>query len=664
MDDKNVTIFEESKSSIQNLLNGIEYGSYRLPDLQRPFVWTNSKIRDLFDSMYRGFPIGFFLFWHNPSVDADKVKSIGDNQKATVHPDFLIIDGQQRLTALFAVMKGVRVYDKTYAYRDIRIAFNPVIEKFDVANAATSQNHEWIESITDVFKNGSFAFINDYISRLKTYRETVDARVGQLRQTLGTGKRMAGKDKEFLISRLNTMTDPSEDAREAILKARDGITLSPHEDDLIQQVLNFSVHYNEPDIAERISRLAQLVNYPYQALVINTSVEDEVVADIFTRINSKGTKLNQGDFILTLTSVFWEEGRRIIDDFCAQAKTAPGRNAKPSSFNRVFEPDPQDIIRVVGALGFKRARMRELYAILKGRDPVSRKFSEELRIAQFERIQRILPVVVDNMNWHNFLKVIEGLGFKGKELVSSKMALTYAYAFYLIGKIDHGLDEDSLRKCIGKWFFFINLTSRYSSSPESTMESDLNHIKACQTSPEYISYIENTVNTSLTADFWDITLPKDILISASPTHPVANAFYAIQIFENDYALFSDHKIADLFDPSKRIKKSSLDKHHLFPLNHLKKRLGIKERHKINQIANLTYIEYHRNIKIKDGDPKDYMQQVRAMYQGREDELVNNLISHCIPENFQDIDYDDFLEKRRALIAKRIRVFFNKRFTTR
>lgn len=659
MDNKNVTIFEETKSSIQNLLNNIEDGTYRLPDLQRPFVWTNTKIRDLFDSMYRGFPIGFFLFWHNPSVDAGKAKSIGANQKATIHPDYLIIDGQQRLTALFAVIKGVKVYDKTYTYRDIRISFNPVIEKFDVANAATSLNHEWIENITDVFKNGSYSFINNYITRLKAYRETVDARVALLRQALQSGKRITGKDKEFLISRLNNMPDPSEDARDAILKTRDGITLSPRENDLLRQVLDFAVHYNESDIADRIGRLIQLENYPYQALSINTTVEDEVVADIFTRINSKGTKLNQGDFILTLTSVFWEEGRRIIDDFCAQAKTVPGKNVKTSSFNRIFEPDPQDIIRAVGALGFKRARMRELYAILKGRDPVSRKFSEELRIAQFDRIQSTLPIVVDNMNWHNFLKIIEGLGFKGKELISSKMALTYAYAFYLIGKVDYKLDEDSLRRCVGKWFFFINLTSRYSSSPESTMESDLNNLKACKNASEYAAYIESTVNTSLTTDFWEITLPKDLLISASPTHPVANAFYAIQIVDNDLALFSGYRISDLFDPSKRIKKSSLDKHHLFPLNHLKKRLGVKERHKINQIANLTYIEYHRNIKIKDGDPKDYMGQVLSMYKEKEEELKANLESHCVPENFQEMTYDDFLEHRRDLLARRIRVFFEK-----
>lgn len=89
--------------TLSKLIEDIHVGEIGLPDIQRPFVWPRSKVRDLFDSMYRGFPIGYLLFWENGITDKHRVIGADGKQKP---PRLLIVDGQQRLTSLYAVIKG------------------------------------------------------------------------------------------------------------------------------------------------------------------------------------------------------------------------------------------------------------------------------------------------------------------------------------------------------------------------------------------------------------------------------------------------------------------------------------------------------------------------------------------------------------------------------
>ena len=99
-------LFNEVGYNVGSLLDQIDMGVIGLPDIQRPFVWKNAKIRDLFDSMYRGFPVGYLLFWQ--SVGAEGAKAIGVDGKQK-QPSLLIVDGQQRLTSLYAVVKGKKI---------------------------------------------------------------------------------------------------------------------------------------------------------------------------------------------------------------------------------------------------------------------------------------------------------------------------------------------------------------------------------------------------------------------------------------------------------------------------------------------------------------------------------------------------------------------------
>lgn len=129
----NTTLFKEVGYSLSKLIDDIEMGEIGLPDIQRPFVWKNAKVRDLFDSMFRGYPVGYLLFWENQVGKNTKQIGVQNHQKI---PNLLIVDGQQRLTSLYAVLKGIPVIRENYDSEQIEIAFRPVDGTFEVCDAA------------------------------------------------------------------------------------------------------------------------------------------------------------------------------------------------------------------------------------------------------------------------------------------------------------------------------------------------------------------------------------------------------------------------------------------------------------------------------------------------------------------------------------------------
>ncbi|NIA11781.1 MAG: DUF262 domain-containing protein, partial [Nitrospiraceae bacterium] len=148
-------LFKKVDYTLKKLVEDIDMGEIGLPDIQRPFVWPTSKVRDLFDSMYRGYPIGYLLFWENGYPGEHR--PIGANQKQKV-PRLLIVDGQQRLTSLYAVIKAVPVISKDFRPHRIRIAFHPQEEKFEVTNPAIEKDAEWISDISKLWKPDTNTF--------------------------------------------------------------------------------------------------------------------------------------------------------------------------------------------------------------------------------------------------------------------------------------------------------------------------------------------------------------------------------------------------------------------------------------------------------------------------------------------------------------------------
>lgn len=576
------TCFKRVDYDLSNLLHYLDIGDIGLPDIQRPFVWSNAKVRDLFDSMYRGFPVGYFLFWENGQAAGAKQIGIGD--KAHNAPSRLIVDGQQRLTSLYAVFRGKQVLDGDYRHRRIEIAFRPRDGRFDVADAAIRRDPEWIPNISDLWASGSSSF-----KMVKGFLKTLAAKA----------------------------------------------ELSEEE---------------EEHISHNLDRLFDLQKYPFTALEIASTVDEEQVADIFVRINSEGVKLNQADFLLTLLSVFWDQGRVELEQFCRASRQPPAPGNAASPFNHFIEPDPDQLLRVSVALGFSRGRLKSVYQVLRGKDMETGQFSTAHRDTQFQILQQAQARVLDLTCWHQFLSALIGAGFRSGEMISSQTALLYAYAFYLIGRTQCKVPEHRLQKVIGRWFYFASLTGRYSSSPESVMDGDLNRLRGVSDADRFIAILDELMATLLTHDFWTTTLPA-ALNSSSARNPELFAYVAAQNRLNAPVLFSHKKISDLLDPALRTKKKSLERHHLFPRAWLEQQ-GEQDRKIINQMANYALLEWPDNIDISDAPPPLYVPKLQARFGADEWQRMHDL--HALPEHWQGMDYADFLLARRKLMADIVR----------
>jgi hypothetical protein len=579
----NGLLFKKVDYSVGGLLENIDSGEIGLPDIQRPFVWNTTRVRDLFDSMYRGYPIGTLLFWENGSPGEHR--TIGTGTKRRV-PRLLVVDGQQRLTALYAVMKGVRIVDKNFDHKRLRIAFNPLEEKFEVTNTSIERDPTWIADISILWQEGFrlYDFIFNFMKRLEERRGL------------------------------------NEEERQRIPQA--------------------------------IQKLVNLVNYPMTALEISASATEEQVSEIFVRINSRGRTLNQADFILTLMSVFWDEGRKELEEFCRQTKYPPTDN-RPSPYNPYFNPQPDQLLRVDVVLAFRRARLEYVYSILRGKDLQTGEFSPERRDEQFDRLEKAQKEVLNLQNWHDFLKVIKRAGYIHPNLITSEMALVYTYSLWLIGKQDFGLDQHTLRDLMARWFFMSSLTSRYSSSAETRMEQDLTLIRGCSSSEEFVRTLEQEISAVLTNDYWNVTLPNE-LATASARNPGQYAFFAALCLLDAPVLYSSMKVRDLLDPTSQPHRSALERHHLFPRKYLEK-LGIKDNHDINQVANFALVEWHDNVEIGDRPPSDYAPEYERRFPP--DKLTEMYWYHALPEGWYNMDYWTFLEERRRRMAEIIRKGF-------
>lgn len=576
------TCFKRVDYDLSGLLHYIDIGDIGLPDIQRPFVWSNTKVRDLFDSMYRGFPVGYLLFWENITVNGSR--QIGVDDKQHLVPSRLIVDGQQRLTSLYAVFRGKKVLDKDYRERKIEIAFRPRDGKFEVADAAIRRDPEWIADISELWASGksSYQLVKEFLERLKTK-----------------------------------------------------CTLRPED---------------EERIAHNLDRLFDLQKYPFTALEIAPTVDEEEVADIFVRINSEGVRLNQADFILTLMSVFWDDGRKALEAFCDQSRRVPDHSSSPSPFNYFIQPDPGHLLRVAVVFGFWRGRLKSVYQILRGKDLETGEFSAEARERQFEKLKKSQAEVLNLTNWHQFFSCIIGAGFRSGAMITSQNTLLYSYAFYLIGRKHFGLPEHRLQRLIGRWFFASSLTGRYTSSPETVMDGDLNRLKAASDGESFEAILEQMMANELTNDFWTVTLPAN-MDSSSASSPELFAYIAAQNRLGAPVLFSHKKIHDLLDPTIKTTKKALERHHLFPRAWLEKH-GVQDLKKINQLANFALLEWPENLTISDEPPSSYVPKLRERFTNEEWKIMHEL--HALPENWHEMQYEEFLQKRRELMAAIIR----------
>jgi len=579
-------LYKPLSYSLAQLLGEIELGKLALPELQRPFVWKKTAVRELFDSMYKGFPVGSLMLWNSAQVDR---RYIGIDGKQHTPTDF-IIDGQQRLTGLYAVMNGAQVTFKDFSRGYIRLGFRPRDGRFEVTDASVVNDPEFLPNITELWTGNSWEVIDRFIERLRAARP-----------------------------------DALENGQENQLRTA-------------------------------LNMLHNLLNSQFQAVQIGYEVDEERVAEIFMRVNSGGTELTQADFILTLMSVFREEDRRRLERFAELARIVPA-DASASPFNHLIQPSADQLLRVSVLVGFRRGRLQSVLALLRGAGADGEVADGPLdRDAQLDKLTEAIDHVLDLTSWHEYLKAVMAAGFRRSNEITSENNIVLVYALYLIGR-GYGLSHSELRTPIARYFFMSAITGRYTGSFETQITRDVQEFCDASDGDAYLERLRQAIDTSLTDDFWTITLPQD-LATSSARSPGLSAYAASLCLLNakvppfvEATTGKQQKaglfISSLFDPVVQPKKAAIERHHLFPRRYLES-IGVIGVRTVNQIANLAYVEWPENIEISDTPPSEYWPRYAAQF------TAEDRWFHALPDDWEAMEYESFLVERRKLIARVVR----------
>ena len=580
-------LYTNIPSKVGDLINDVKNGRIGLPDLQRPFVWKDNKVRELMDSMLKGFPIGYIMLWESPA-DYDRTSAIGKNDKVYAHPDDLVIDGQQRLTALLAAMEGVKIKDKDYKERYIKISFNPLNRDFKVWSQAYERSAEYISAVSEVFAADKAHSV--------------------------------AKFRKQYIKNVN-------DAR-----ARNGEPLLTEDDEIA--------------IEENINALLDLNVYSLPTLRISAQADEEDVSDIFVRVNSGGQKLTEKNFIETLLAVFDNDVHSQIDAFC-EASRVP---VNGTAYNHILKVDPVHLIRIAVGYGFHRARLRYAYQLMRGKDLRTGIVTTQTRDENLVKFKDALNTATNLNCWHAFLNLFAQAGYVSGDFVASSNATVYCYVMYLIGKYEYKLKTLDLNKLITKWIYMTTVTGFYTNSPESTVESMFADLRDIKTGDDYIKYMDDVIASRFTDDYFNVTLPKD-LVTSSVTSPSWLGYIAAINVLGTPMFLSTASAKQFLVPGASGTKNAIDRHHVFPKNYLSG-IGIKDDRDRNQVSNYTYIDYATNIDIGDDPPADYVDRYKKKL--GDDGFRKTCEENALPDGFENMPYQEFLTKRRKLMAGIIR----------
>ena len=593
--------------SVSGLLGNIENGDIAIPEIQRPFVWKGRQVRDLMDSLYKGYPTGYLIIWQNPNVRL-KDGTVSSGKK-------ILIDGQQRITALMTAIAGKTIVNSDYEKTRIKIAFNPFnalyADKddalFEVQTVAHLKDKKWIPDIAEIFKSGFnfFSFIMEYC------KENPDMGMEQL--------------------------------------------------------------------SNIITQLRNVANRQIGVIELSEKLDIDIVTDIFIRINSKGTTLSQGDFVMSKIAADETHGgtqlRKAIDyfahlaiepqhyDFIAEhdlefASTPYLQKIKwlRNDMETVYDPTCDDILRVAFMTMYPRAKLADLVSLLSGRDFEERTYKSEIIDETYEKLTEGVKKFINEDNFKNFMVAIRSAGFISPKLVNSQMALDFAYTLYLRLKETKEVEISEVKRIIQKWYILSILTGRYSSSPESSFYRDIRVI----TEKGVVQTLKDIEDATLSDNFWDVRIPQDLEYT-STINPTFQAYLAAQVYFNDMSLLSNSTTV------RELINLAGDIHHIFPKAYLKNNGFSKAQY--NQEANYAYLDTQVNKSIGAKAPNEYFKEAFKQCETKQitcgsivdlDKLITNLRSNCIPEGVEKMDqqdYSDFLVKRRQMMAKKIREYY-------
>ena len=597
--------YEVNNSSIDGILSFIKNGEIAIPEIQRPFVWDSSKVRDLIDSLYKGYPVGYIITWKNPDVKLkDGTFALGKK---------VLIDGQQRITALTAAILGQEVVGSDYRKKRIKIAFNPREEKFEVSNPAIEKDSIWISDISKIFTNdfNTFSYIFKYCSEYNISDMDEQSKLANTITNL-----IAIKNNNLGIIDLSHKLD-IETVTEIFIRINSkGVVLS--QADFAMSKISSNEVYGGNTIRKTIDYFCHLAKNPIDYVAIRENDTEYCNKDDFNKIK-------------------WI--------------------AKENE--DLYSPSYTDVLRVAFTYKFNRGKLADLVSLLSGRDFESREYKDEIAEESFKLLHEGVLDFVNETNYKRFIMIIKSSGIIDSSLVRSQNVLNFAYTLYLTLKAK-GIQPNKIENLVRRWLVLSILTGRYSSSPESAFDYDIKRIVEADDIELYIKHVEDG---ELSDAFWNNILVTKLNTSVTSS-PYFNVYLMAQIRNGDRGFLSSH--IDV----KTLIEGRGDVHHIFPKKYLQKN-GLNNRGQYYLIANYVYLQSEINIKISDKSPDKYFNELIEQCNNGEikygginniDELNNNLNENCIPRevfNMNIDNYNEFLELRRRLMAEKIKEYYYK-----
>jgi hypothetical protein len=583
---------------IETLLTWVKSGEIAIPEIQRPFVWEPTKVRNLLDSLYQGYPVGYLIAWRNPTVKLkDGTPSAGKR---------ILIDGQQRVTALMAGLLGLEVLTKDYETIRIRIAFHPLLEKFEVANPAIRKDVAWIEDVAAVFAADA-----DMIELTEEYVE----------KNPMADRKKVGKVLQRLVKIINNHVGLIELAEDLDIETVTEIFI---------RVNSAGAELSQADFA--MSKIA--ANETHGGNMLRKAIDyfcHLAVAPDFLGLIEKGDKaFAASDFF---TEMRWL--KNVNDD--------------------IYDPTYTDMLRVAFTAEFGRGKLADLVALLSGRNFETRQFEDVIAESSFAKLKQGILRFIKQTHFERFTMIIRSAGFVTSNLIGGQNALNFAYIIYLRGRTEN-IPSADLERLVRRWYVMSILRGRYTGSPETAFDFDIRQIET----RGLVTFVDSVLENELPASFWTGMLPQ-LMDTSSGQSPYFLAYKAAQVKIGDKGFLSrDITVNDLM-------MNHSDVHHVYPRNHLKKQGLAKGRY--NQIANFVLAQSEINIAIGDKAPEIYFADLTKQCDGgakkyggitEKAELCANMSMNCLPESLLEgviPSYEDFLEQRRKLMALKIKTWF-------
>lgn len=588
-------IFKTVSWQVEQLVNGVNTGSIQLPDLQRPFVWPATKVRDLFDSMYRGYPVGELMFWDVAAPG--ETRAIPSDAKLSASHQ--IIDGQQRLTSLYAATQGHPVRDEAYRQRKITISFNPFSEKFEVRTPALAKSVQWVEDISTCFTSPLRAS-KAYIKRLEA-----------------AGRTLCEEEEERLqevFMRLNELKNYQFDV----------VHIQKEADKRL--VADVFVRINSEGV--------RLKAYDYILTWLSVFwPEGREAIEAFAR-NSRITP--------------------------QRASEIAGRPVRWTALNPYIAVDNGHLVRAMVAIGQGRGRLQDAYAALQAKDHTTGFVDSERQVAELDKLKSALPIVTDPVSWTEYVHAIQTAGFRSSQNITSNMNIVYSYVIFVLGRTRYGVQLAELRTLIARWLFMSQLTARYTGSSESQIQKDLDRIEAVASGDAvgFAQVLNEIVDSQLTSDFWRYNMPQQLITSGPGLSPHYQCYLAALNILDAQMFMLDSRVRDWMDPSQPAIKGT-EGHHLFPRAYQEKVLGTTDIKRINQAGNFAPTDWSTNITISDRPPAEYWPDLVAARVKNQSWLEKQMYWHALPKGWEHMDYEDFLGARRSLIAQVTRDAFDR-----